>query len=50
MILEDKWGVGLYLVVGALSGWIGTRLRIPASAMTGDLAGVIMCNFLLPDR
>jgi membrane AbrB-like protein len=40
-------GVGLYLVVGAIGGLIGVKLRIPAGIMIGAMAGVIICKLLM---
>ena len=48
--MTNFWGVGLYLLVGALCGWIGDKLKVPAGAMIGAMAGVILCKFLIHDE
>jgi membrane AbrB-like protein len=48
--MTNQWVVSLYLVVGLVSGWIGARLKIPAGAMIGAMAGVIICKFLVHNQ
>jgi uncharacterized protein len=45
--MTDYSGVGLYLVVGAIGGLIGAKLKIPAGVMIGAMAGVIVCKFFM---
>lgn len=45
--MTNQWVVALYLAVGVVSAWIGARLKIPAGAMIGAMAGVIICKFLV---
>ncbi len=48
--MNAYFGFGLYLCVGALGGFLGAKLKIPAGTLTGAMTSVIILKLLMQSQ